>query len=135
MGIDSNDGEGGMSKESQDGIIRAYSILKALRKNLDQIGSIPEKYVNEYHTVIEKLENSIGITLSEFRIPDSELAPTRTDIRVIVPGSGDSGRARYSKEKYVARAFMLTKMDAILNYFEILTSEKPREIGFHKTKD
>ena len=128
MGIDSNDGEGGMSKESQDGIIRAYSILKALRKNIDQIGSIPEKYVNEYHTVIEKLENSIGITLSEFRIPDSEIQPTP---RAFTPGKGTV----YSSEKYVSRAFMLTKMDAILDYFEIITSEKPRSIGFHKPED
>jgi len=42
------------------------------------------------------------------------------------------GEKSYSKEKYVDRAFMLTKLDAILSYFEIITSEKPRRIGFTK---
>jgi hypothetical protein len=117
-----------MEKNNEDEILRAYSILKALRENIDQIGSIPEKYVREYHTVLDKLESSSGINLSEFRIPDSEIQPS---LRAFTPGKG----AVYSSEKYAARAYMLTKMDALLGYFNTITSEKPRSVGFHKPND
>ena len=38
----------------------------------------------------------------------------------------------HSEEKYVDKSFILMKLDAILGYFEIITSEKPRKIGFTK---
>ncbi len=112
---------------SQDEILRAYVLLKSLRKNIDQIGSIPENYVREYHSILVKLENSTGIALLEFRIPDSEINPTITSV-------GPSGR-HYSETKYAPRPFMLTKMDAIISYFEIITSPEPKKMGFHKSED
>ena len=113
-----------MTKNSQDEIARASAMLSSLRKNIDQIVAIPENYVREYHFILDKSEDSTGITLLEFRVPDSEISPRLMSV-------DPSGR-HYSEEKYVARAFMLTKMDAVLGYFEIITSEKPRKIGFTK---
>ncbi len=45
---------------------------------------------------------------------------------------GGRSETSYSEEKYVERTYILTKLDAILGYFEIITSEKPRRIGFSK---
>ena len=42
-----------------------------------------------------------------------------------------TGIIAYSEEKYVDTPYFLTKIDAILNYFDITTSEPPRTIGFH----
>ena len=112
-----------MAEDKQDALVRAFATLSALRKNVDQIGAISEKYVREFHTVLDRLE-SIGIDVSEFRIPHSEITP---HVRSVV-----GGVRHYSEEKYVDRAYMLTKMDAILGYFEIITSDKPRKIGFTK---
>ena len=112
-------------KNSQDELARAYATLSSLRKNIDKIGSIPEKYVCEFHAVLDRLEG-LGIDIAEFRIPDSEIAPAVRSFNMI------TRETHYSEEKYVDRAFMLTKMDAILGYFEIVTSEKPRKIGFSK---
>ena len=120
--------EENMEKNSQDEIVRAYVLLKSLRKNIDKMGSIPEIYVQEYHTIIDKLENNTNITLTEFLIPDSEIQP---EPRYYHPSTG----TKYSKEKYTAHAFMFTKMDAVLSYFEIITSQEPRRMGFHKSED
>ena len=118
-----------MVENKQDKLARAYATLKSLRNNIAEMTVVEEKYVHEFHTALDKLE-SIGIDVSEFRIPDSEIAPIVTSIRTLTFKDSPSG-VTYSKEKYVDKAFILTKLDAILGYFEIITSEKPIRIGFH----
>jgi len=120
-----------MTKNSQDELARAYATLSSLRKNIDQKTvpySVPETFVHEFHTVLDKLEG-IGIEVSEFRIPDKEVTPTVTAFRSLTFSNKPAGPV-YSKEKYVDKLFILTKLDAILGYFEIITSEKPRKIGY-----
>jgi hypothetical protein len=117
-----------MTEDSQDELARAYAILNSLRDNISQITEyrVEEKYVNEFHTVLDKLE-SVGIETTEFRVPDSLVKPR---LRV----SSRSGDV-YSKEKYVERSFILIKIDAVLGYFKIITSEKPKKIGFSTSQD
>ena len=121
-----------MTKDNQDTLARAYAMLSALRKNISQIKdySVEEKFVNEFHSVLDKLE-SVGIKTAEFRIPDSAVQPKITS-RVRV---GGVERKSYSEEKYVDRSFIMTKLDAILGYFEIITADKPKKIGFSISKD
>lgn len=111
---------------NQDIIIRAYALISSLRKNVDQpsiteYNSIKSSYVEEYHNALNLLEE-IGINVSDFRIPDSELQPT-----VVV---ATSRGAKYSKEKYVRKSYFLSKLDAILVYFDLLTSEPKKTMGF-----
>ena len=115
-----------MAENKQDALARAYTMLSSLRKNIDQIGAVPEKYVREFHVVLDRIDG-IGIDVSEFRIPDSEVQP-----RVTMTSFESGPLHSYSKEKYVDKSFILTKLDAILGYFEIITSEKPRKMGFSK---
>lgn len=109
--------------QNQDVYVRAYSLLSSLRENIGRMTnySITEKYVREYHTVLDRLEG-IGIDVSDFRVPDSEVEP-----RIMAVWNGGQS---YSDEKYVERSFILTKIDAILVYFKIITSKPPRTIGF-----
>ena len=121
-----------MAENKQDILIRAYAMLQSLRKNIDQIPSnIEEKYAKEFHSALDRLQ-TIGIDVTEFRIPDSEvqhldISPIRT-----LTFKGNERAKHYSKEKYVEKPLILTKLDAILGYFEIITAEKPKTIGFHK---
>jgi len=119
-----------MAENKQDMLIRAYTMLLSLRKNIDQMTAynVLETYVSEYHIVLDRLE-SIEIEVSEFRIPDSAVQPIID--RPITNVRGEV-RKHYSKEKYVEKPLILTKLDAILGYFEITTAEKPKTIGFHK---
>lgn len=122
-----------MTENNQDTLARAFATLSSLQNNINQMtdNRILEKYVNEYHTVLDSLEG-IGENVSEFRIPDSEITPRVTVIRTLTFSNEPKSGADYSKEKYVDKSFILTKLDAILGYFEIITSDKPRRIGFRK---
>lgn len=119
-----------MTENSQDELARAYAMLSSLRKNIGEMTAynVPETYVSEFHSVLDRLGN-IGIDVSEFRIPDSEVAPEITSWNTL------NGEATYSDEKYVERSFILTKLDAVLSYFEIITSEKPKKMGFSAPQD
>jgi hypothetical protein len=121
-----------MTKDSQDTLARAYAMLSALRKNISQMKTydIEEKYVTEFHNVLDKLEG-VGIETAEFRVPETLVKPKITASWL----EGDVSQHEYSEEKYVERSFILTKIDAVLSYFEIITSEKPRKMGFSNTQD
>ena len=117
-----------MTKNSQDELARAYVMLLSLRKNIAEATfrfGVTETYVREFHDVLDRLKG-IGLEVSEFRIPDSQVY-RRVSVSSL---EGDS----YTP-KAVDKAFMLTKLDAILGYFEIITSEKPRRIGFTKSDE
>ena len=118
-----------MAKDKQDILARAYVTLSSLRKNIGQMTgySVLETYVHEFHTVLDRLEG-IEIDVAEFHIPDSAVKPRITASWM----EGTISKESHSKEKDVERSFILTKLDAILDYFEIITSEKPRKIGFSK---
>ena len=114
-----------MAENKQDIFNRAYTMLLSLRETIAQMSSpIPEKYVHEFHTALDKLE-SIGIDVSEFRIPDSEVKP-RTIASAYV-----NGKKMWSTEVIgVEQSFILYRLDRTLKYLEIITSEKPGKMGF-----
>ena len=112
---------------NQDILIRVYATLSSLRKNISQINyGIEEKYVNQYHEALDRLQ-SIGIDVTEFRIPHSEVRPRSTG------GSYITGETFYSEEKYIDKPVILIKLDAVLSYFEIITAERPKNIGFRQS--
>ena len=107
-----------MTEDNQDTLIRAYAMLTALRDNINKVGyGIEEKFVHKYHSVLDRLENCTGKNLSEFRISDSEMYLSMGD------------------ETCVDRLCMLTNLDAVIGYFEIITSEQPKRIGFRTSKE
>ena len=125
-----------MTKNNQGALIRAYAMLLSLRKNIEQMkGNPTEVFVLEFHTVLDRLQN-ISIDIAEFRIPASEVKPKVTGVPAVNNATGRSvGHVSYSEEKYVDKSFILTKLDAILRYFEIITSEKPKRIGFRTSQE
>lgn len=111
-----------METKNQDVLIRAFARLQGLRSSVANLTSVGEIYVKEYHEVLDKLEG-IGIDTSDFRVPSSEVKPRITGFSIDV--------THYSKDKYVPKALLLAKLDAVITYFEITTAEKPRTIGYH----
>ena len=125
-----------MAENKQDALARAYATLKSLRTNIAEMTDAKETYVNEFHTVLIRLQD-IGINVSEFWILDSEVKPKVTSVSPVnyIGGGGGGGHVIYSKEKYVDKSYLLFKIDAILGYFEIITAEKPKRIGFTKSNE
>ena len=110
-----------MNNSNQDTLARAYGLLQGLRNNVATLSWVEQTYVKEYHSVLDMLEE-IGINTTDFRVPDSEV---KHRVRVSSPE-----RTVYSDDRYVPNALLLAKLDAILVYFEIITSEKPKKMGF-----
>ncbi len=117
-------------EKDQHAIMKAYTMLISLRRNVEKLNLVDEKYVREFHAVLDRLQG-MGMEVDEFHIPDSEVKPRVVAIHSLTFGSTRAGKS-YSDEKYVDKAFLLTKLDAIIGYFEIVTSEEPRRIGFKK---
>ena len=119
-----------MQEKNQHSLKRAYATLQALRSNIIDIASVygvEEKYVSQYHAALDMLE-SIGIDVAQFRIPPSEVQHRETIPPVSYPGQ--PAPEEYTKEKYVRKGLLLTKLDTILMYFEPTHSDEPRRIGF-----
>lgn len=105
---------------NQDALIRVFTALSSLRKNIGsmKLDIVSEIYISEYHSILEKLKN-IGIDITDFYIPDS----ARQEYTL------------YGDEKCTERTYFMTKIDAILGYFEIINSPEPKRIGFRKLGD
>lgn len=115
-----------MAEEKQDVFKRAYEKLSSLQKNISQMTvGITETYVREFHRTLDRLQG-IGIDVSEFRIPDSEVQPRVTMSHFASGGAKHS----YSKEKYVDKSFILIQLDAILAYLDRITAKKPNKMGY-----
>jgi len=113
-----------MTEDSQHKFAAAFASLTALRENINKIsGLVPEAYVREFHTHLGTLQG-LGIDVSPFHIPHSEVQPRVTAI--------SDSRTHYSEEKYVHAPFILTKLDGVLNYLSIL-SNKPKHIGLQRS--
>ena len=55
---------------SDDQILRGCSLLQFMKKNIPDEPEIEKLWVNQYHSAIEKIENSTKIDLQEFKVPD-----------------------------------------------------------------
>jgi len=98
----------------QDKILRAYTRLKGIKDNLPENTIIPTNHINDYHNIIDSLEGETALSLSEYRIPDTEV-----------------NEYRMGTLKGCEKSFFMSKLDALLSYFEFkYLSEKKIEIGF-----
>lgn len=117
--------------DQSDEIIRSYSRLTSLKENLSADKSIfvEEKYILDYHEILNKLSQIAGSNLNEFQIPNCELKPTQ------VGGHYDDETGeidvQYSQERYCGKTYFFSKLDALLSYFSMkYFSEEKRKIGF-----
>ena len=58
---------------SQEKLAEAYARLGALKSNLPDFDFVPEKYVQEFHAIMDALQ--LVSDLRTFRVPPSELQP------------------------------------------------------------
>lgn len=82
------------------------------------------------------LSKEINSSLEEFRVPDEDMQYRVTSFWPAIPSIGQKAGKTYSKDRYCERALFLSKLDALLSYFQIkyLSEEKP-EIGFRPPKE
>jgi len=115
----------------EDKILRAYTRLKSLKDNLPQGYDIHEKYVQEYHEIVNLLSEETATPLEEFKVSDGELERKVTSAWRSIPYLKQKAGRTYSEERRCEKNVLVAKMDALLSYFEFkYLSEKKIEIGF-----
>jgi hypothetical protein len=114
-----------MGDISPDTVARVYSRLVALKENLP-LGEVEIKLVDEYHDLLQQLEP--GFDAEGFRIPPDWLVSTINVVQIDYL----SGKSKYGKTQHVPRHLFLTKVDALLHYFELRGegSSKRRTVSF-----
>lgn len=103
-------------EDKQSDIKKAYSYLVSLKETLPNNDPIHERYANTYNNQIDRLIGLGFKDLEEFRVPSHEIKHSQI------------ASTMFSKEKYVDRNFLLMKINAILNFFNVSSEDK--EIGF-----
>jgi hypothetical protein len=113
-----------MGVVSQDTLARVYSRIVALKHHLPP-GEVEDKYVEEYHDCLRELEP--GFEVEEFKIPPGWVIPTISVIKM----DYETGKTEYGKTRHVRRDLFFTKVDGLLNYFELLGAEEPQTKTVH----
>lgn len=106
----------------------AYATILALRKNIDETRyQTQENYVNEFHQALRKIEKEVGSEVfcaSDFSVDAQYIAPK------LLMNSRTKG-AKYSRENYCETKLFLTKIDAALNYLQMIASKEDKQkMGF-----
>lgn len=81
--------------------VEAYARLKALRQHAPGGSAVPERYVAEFHHVLDLLEEASQVSLANFRIPNEV-------VRVVTSSDYRTGEVHsYSDGRYCLRRALL----------------------------
>ncbi|MBM4273631.1 MAG: hypothetical protein FJ134_04095 [Deltaproteobacteria bacterium] len=108
-------------------VIEAFSRLKSLRENIPT-HDVPTKFITEFHSILDILEQTSGGDLKNFRIPANEVRPIVTSWNYL------TGEKKFSSENFCDHAYFKMKVDSVLMMFDILltpSSDNKPPIGFN----
>lgn len=107
-----------------DEILRAYSIITSLKKNIPDNFEVNDRWVREYHVAVEKIEKAIENDLYDFKVQNDNIKKS------IASGNYLTGEVHYRDGLWCERNILIQKIDAILTYFTGLQTSGERKIGF-----
>jgi hypothetical protein len=113
---------------STEEITRPYVRLESLRSNLPEHRTVGERYVDEFHQILDSLEKASGQSLDEFRVPLNEKSTRRLPSRY--RGTGSPLKVTYSTVSRYERSFLLMKIEGVLRLFQLQTCDQDSRIGF-----
>lgn len=58
----------------QDKLVEAHARLSALKMQLPDTSMVEDRYVREFHEIVQILEQASGCDLGEYRVPSAEVA-------------------------------------------------------------
>ncbi len=116
--------------EDPNQLFKSLAKLRSIKSNID-VGrhEIQEKYVHEYNETAKSISAVLSDDLSSFIVESEHIKP--------MMGSYNSltREASYSSDKWCETQLVLTKLDGLLNYLEMLLSnQEPKPpIGFRSS--
>lgn len=115
-----------MDNEDPNIIFKALAKLKGIRANVKEAAHYTqEKYINEYNATVMEIAKASQDNLDTFLVPQAEIIPK------IVSRSPSTG-VKYSPDRWGETQLLLTKLDSITAYLEMLIGgrEPKGPIGF-----
>jgi hypothetical protein len=109
-------------------IVKAYALLSSLKQNIPNNFQVDQKWVNDFHNALQKIESTVpGTSLQEFRISPEELTAETSG------GNYLTGTVDYSGRTVVDRTRLLLKVDAVLGCFQYIKDQPTKgKLGFSK---
>jgi hypothetical protein len=108
---------------NQPSVSQANPWLMALKNNLPSGITVDQKYVAEFHSILDTLKKESGQNFDDYRVPESELRRRTTSKNTL------TREVSRSESPECARAFLMMKIDAILGY--ITTRAERKTMGFN----
>jgi len=111
---------------------QAYFLLKSLKENLPN-HEVGQKWVDDFHSILDTVEKETGADLSAFRVQQSDFY--HPVVSVSRASRRGPGQVRRSSRTVVERTRLLHRVDAVLGYFQYTQSsgDTPKQsIGFKK---
>lgn len=93
-----------------DNFKKIYNLLLALRQSLPEEKYVGRGYVDQYNSLLARLETVVNFTMNDFKVSESILEYTSGISR---PGIGFEGFGK----KQCERGLLLMKLDAVLFQF------------------
>jgi hypothetical protein len=94
---------------------------------------VSEKFVSDYHAVLDKMADASEEDLDSFRIPATELKPRVVSVQL--GGLRSPGKAHYSKDNYCDTNLFKRKIDALASYLPNIEERMRRPITTDDSKD
>jgi len=112
-------------------LAQAFFLLQSLKKNLPDTHEVGQKWVTDFHSILDTVEKETGADLSAFRAQEADLYHPVVSVRR-ASRFGQRGHVDRSKAIVIERRRLLHKVDAVLGYFQYTqsSSEPPKQIGF-----
>lgn len=82
--------------------------------DLPEVEAVEEKYVREFHDILQVLEYASGCDLGSYRVPARELAP-----RGGGAGYGDGGNGDGTGNSTCDRNALMNRIDGVLTFFGV----------------
>ncbi len=117
-------------------LAQAYFLLKSLKDNIPDRHEVEQKWVDDYHSIVDAVAKEAGVDLTAFRVDASELHHPVISARRgfalrgrVVPGS-----VQYGSKTVIERSRLMHKLDAVLSYFQFKqgASDAMKSIGFRQ---
>jgi|ERR1700739_4456063 hypothetical protein len=107
---------------NQMALKQAYARLKSLKANLPDRFHADQTYVEEFHSILDILQQESGTSLSAFRVPANEMQ------RESSGGNSITGETYYTGRMVCHRTYLMMRIDGVLGFFTISSPETA--IGF-----
>ena len=96
----------------------ALAEFEAMRAHVPS--RVSEKFVTDYHGVLDKMTEASEEDLDSFRIPASELKHMVVSVQLELGGLDGPRKANYSKDNYCDTNYFRRKIDALARYLPII---------------